>query len=157
MGRMGRRQSHSFFLAAPTPPTAAKKNGVGPGPSGPYGPRQDLPGKISQPRCPRPILINHIFWSILVCSIGMQRCWYAALVGDGGDSDGDGRISPEHPSPILHPPRDIISRRAQPSLRHTRLTTCLQDFQPAYKTFNSHTRNLTANSTSSQLTRLSTS
>jgi hypothetical protein len=33
-----------------------KKNGVGPGPSGPYGPRQDLPGKISQPRCPRPIL-----------------------------------------------------------------------------------------------------
>ena len=33
----------------------AKKNGVGPGP---YGPRQDLPGKIFQPRCPRPILIN---------------------------------------------------------------------------------------------------
>ena len=28
-------------------------------------------------------------------------------MGDGG---GDGRIFPEHPSPILHAPRDIISR-----------------------------------------------
>ena len=41
----------------------------------------------------------------------MQR-WYAALVGDGGD-DGGGRISPEHPSPILHAPRDIISRKGK--------------------------------------------
>ena len=39
-------------------------------------------------------------------------------VGDGGGDDGgDGRIFPEHPSPILHAPRDIISRRANPSLR----------------------------------------
>ena len=39
-------------------------------------------------------------------------------VGDGGDDggddgDGDGRISPEHPSPILHAPRDIISRKGK--------------------------------------------
>ena len=40
---------------------AAKKNGVGPGPSGPYGPRQDLPGKISQPRCPGPIYYIYIY------------------------------------------------------------------------------------------------
>ena len=60
-------------------------------------------------------------WSpALVCSVGMQR-WCAALVcsvgmpasqirvGDGGD----GRISPEHPSPILHAPRDIISCKGE--------------------------------------------
>ena len=35
-------------------------------------------------------------------------------VGDGGDGDGgDGRIFPEHPSPILHAPRDIISRKGK--------------------------------------------
>ena len=35
-------------------------------------------------------------------------------VGDGDDDDGDdGRISPEHPSPILHAPRDIISRKGK--------------------------------------------
>ena len=38
-------------------------------------------------------------------------------VGDGDDGggggDGDGRISPEHPSPILHAPRDIISRKGK--------------------------------------------
>ena len=33
-------------------------------------------------------------------------------VGDG-DDDGDGRIFPEHPSPILHAPRDIISRKGK--------------------------------------------
>ena len=33
--------------------------------------------------------------------------------GDGDDGDGDGRISPEHPSPILHAPRDIISRKGK--------------------------------------------
>ena len=35
--------------------------------------------------------------------------------GDGGDGDGgdDGRIFPEHPSPILHAPRDIISRKGK--------------------------------------------
>ena len=34
--------------------------------------------------------------------------------GDGGGDDGDdGRIFPEHPSPILHAPRDIISRKGK--------------------------------------------
>ena len=34
--------------------------------------------------------------------------------GDGdGDDDDDGRILPEHPSPILHAPRDIISRKGK--------------------------------------------
>ena len=44
----------------------------------------------------------------------MQR-WYAALVGDGGDDggDGDGRIFPEHAGPIIHAPRDIISRKGK--------------------------------------------
>ena len=32
--------------------------------------------------------------------------------GDDGDDD-DGRISPEHPSPILHAPKDIISRKGK--------------------------------------------
>ena len=32
---------------------------------------------------------------------------------DDDDGDGDGRISPEHPSPILHAPRDIISRKGK--------------------------------------------
>ena len=35
-------------------------------------------------------------------------------VGDDDDGDDDdGRISPEHPSPILHAPRDIISRKGK--------------------------------------------
>ena len=35
-------------------------------------------------------------------------------MGDGDDGgDDDGRISPEHPSPILHAPRDIISRKGK--------------------------------------------
>ena len=33
-------------------------------------------------------------------------------VGDD-DDDGDGRIFPEHPRPILHAPRDIISRKGK--------------------------------------------
>ena len=34
--------------------------------------------------------------------------------GDGDDDGGDdGRIFPEHPSPILHAPRDIISRKGK--------------------------------------------
>jgi hypothetical protein len=37
---------------------------------------------------------------------------------DGDDDDGDGKISPEHPSPILHAPRDNISRKGNPSLRY---------------------------------------
>ena len=32
--------------------------------------------------------------------------------GDGDDGD-DGRIFPEHPSPILHAPRDNISRKGK--------------------------------------------
>ena len=42
------------------------------------------------------------------------------LVEDDGDGDGDGddaRIFPEHPSPILHAPRDNISRKGNPPLR----------------------------------------
>ena len=38
--------------------------------------------------------------------------FFQTRVGDGGDGDG-GRISPEHPSPILHAPRDIISRKGK--------------------------------------------
>ena len=39
-------------------------------------------------------------------------------MGDGGGDDdngddGDGRIFPEHPSPILHASRDIISRKGK--------------------------------------------
>ena len=34
--------------------------------------------------------------------------------GDGDDGGGgDGRIFPEHPGPILHAPRDIISRKGK--------------------------------------------
>ena len=33
--------------------------------------------------------------------------------GDGGGGGDDGRISPEHPSPIIHAPRDIISRKGK--------------------------------------------
>ena len=32
---------------------------------------------------------------------------------DGDDGDDDGRIFPEHLSPILHAPRDIISRKGK--------------------------------------------
>ena len=32
---------------------------------------------------------------------------------DGGGDDDDGRIFPEHPSPILHAPRDNISRKGK--------------------------------------------
>ena len=39
------------------------------------------------------------------------------LKGEGEDNSGgddcDGRIFPEHPSPILHAPRDIISRKGK--------------------------------------------
>ena len=37
---------------------------------------------------------------------------------DDGDGDGDdgGRIFTEHPSPILHAPRDSMSRKGNPSL-----------------------------------------
>ena len=33
--------------------------------------------------------------------------------GDGRDDGGDRRIFPGHPSPILHAPRDIISRKGK--------------------------------------------
>ena len=45
--------------------------------------------------------------------------FFQTRVGDGGDDDdddgddGDGRISPEHPGPIIHAPRDIISRKGK--------------------------------------------
>ena len=44
--------------------------------------------------------------------------FFQTRVGDGDDDDddgddGDGRISPEHPRPILHAPRDIISRKGK--------------------------------------------
>ena len=46
-----------------------------------------------------------------------QVCWGNTLVGD---KDGVGGIVfPEHPSPILHAPRDNISRKDNPSLRYT--------------------------------------
>ena len=38
-------------------------------------------------------------------------------LGEGDGDDGGGRIFPEHPSPILHAPRDNISRKGNPSLR----------------------------------------
>ena len=43
--------------------------------------------------------------------------------GEDNDDDGDGgggggRMFPEHPSPILHAPRDNISRKGNPSLRY---------------------------------------
>ena len=33
--------------------------------------------------------------------------------GDGDDDGDEGRIFPEHPSPIIHAPRDIISRKGK--------------------------------------------
>ena len=41
--------------------------------------------------------------------------FFQTRVGDGGGDGGgdDGRIFPEHPSPILHAPRDIISRKGK--------------------------------------------
>ena len=42
--------------------------------------------------------------------------FFQTRVGDGGGGgdDGDGgRIFPEHPCPILHAPRDIISRKGK--------------------------------------------
>jgi len=44
---------------------------------------------------------------------------FAKIEGDGGGGD-DGRIFPEHPRPILHAPRDNISRKDNPSLRYSR-------------------------------------
>ena len=37
--------------------------------------------------------------------------------GNGDGDGGDGRIFPEHPSPILLAPRANISRKGNPSLR----------------------------------------
>ena len=41
--------------------------------------------------------------------------WVGPVGEDGGDGDGhdDGRFFPEHPSPILHAPRDNISRKGK--------------------------------------------
>ena len=43
-------------------------------------------------------------------------------MGDGGGDGGGGRIFPEHPSPILHAPRDNISRKDNPSLRYSHIS-----------------------------------
>ena len=50
----------------------------------------------------------------------MNQPYYepAILCPPDGD-DGGGRIFPEHPSPILHAPRDNISRKDNPSIRYT--------------------------------------
>ena len=55
-----------------------------------------------------------------ICSICEQYEALAKNMEQSGDDDGDGddgRIFPEHPSPILHAPRDNISRKGNPSLR----------------------------------------
>ena len=49
-----------------------------------------------------------------------SRICLTKIAGDG-DADGGGRIFPEHPSPILHAPRDNISRKDNPSLRYIRM------------------------------------
>ena len=46
--------------------------------------------------------------------------------GDDGDGGG-GIIFPEHPSPILHAPRDNIPRKGKPSLRHSDVTASVGD------------------------------
>ena len=53
------------------------------------------------------------WYAALVCSVGMPAS--QTRVGDGGgdDGDGDGRIFPEHPSAVLHAPRDIISSKGK--------------------------------------------
>ena len=38
------------------------------------------------------------------------RCYPVLQLGEDGD---DGRISPQHPSPILHAPRDNISHKGK--------------------------------------------
>ena len=48
-----------------------------------------------------------------ICSIGETY-----LEQPGEDDRGGGRIFPEHPSPILHAPRDNILRKGNPSLRY---------------------------------------
>ena len=47
--------------------------------------------------------------------------------GDGdGDDDDDGITLSEHPSPILHAPRDNIPRKGNPSLRYRNyIGTCI--------------------------------
>ena len=75
------------------------KNGVGPGP---YGPRQDLPGKISQPRRPRPILINtyiyiyYIYTAVYIyffCLIFLQHIFVILGPSVLGRRDGSIRAS----------------------------------------------------------------
>ena len=48
----------------------------------------------------------------------MDQPYYEPASGEDDDGGGGGgRIFPEHPSPILHAPRDNISRKGNPSLR----------------------------------------
>ena len=61
---------------------------------------------------------SHFSWEIAENEWAQQE----ALGEDDGDNDGggdDGRIFPDHPSPILHAPRDNISCKDNPSLRPT--------------------------------------
>ena len=51
--------------------------------------------------------------------------FFQTRVGDGDDGgDDDGRIFPEHPGPIIHAPRDIISRKGE-SLTPMRIVIAL--------------------------------
>ena len=50
----------------------------------------------------------------------MNQPYYEPASGEDDGDDGGGRIFPEHPSPILHAPRDNISRKDNPSLRYIR-------------------------------------
>ena len=49
----------------------------------------------------------------LLSSLVSRLSSLVSRVGDDGDGDDDGIIFPEHPSPILHAPRDIISRKGK--------------------------------------------
>ena len=51
----------------------------------------------------------------------INQPYYEPASGEDNGDDGGGRILPEHPSPILHAPRDNISRKGNPSLRCRKL------------------------------------
>ena len=77
--------------------------------AGAHGPGPMGPGKISQVRSPRQGVLGKVSYAYITEK-------YAALAKNmeqPGDDDGDddGRIFPERPSPILHAPRDNISRK----------------------------------------------
>ena len=55
---------------------------------------------------------------LLFCYIYMYIISFRRTPSDGDDGGGGGIIFPDHPSPILHAPRDNISRKGNPSLRY---------------------------------------